>query len=146
MAFITKRRRAPVIVLVSLIDVLVLLLIFFMVTTSFKMPQPEVQLKLPEAKHSKDGSAVKNEPLILTIDKSEKLYLRESPVTLKTLPALLAKEKGLNPDAVLELKSDEKASFGLIIKIMDIARDAKIENVKALTRQPEIENTALPAP
>ncbi|MDZ4815703.1 MAG: biopolymer transporter ExbD [Verrucomicrobiota bacterium] len=137
MQFITKKKRPPVIALVSLIDVLVLLLIFFMVSTTFKQSQPEVQLKMPESKHAVEGEAIKNAPLILTIDKTERLYLGDQLVPLPDLVVFLKREQKERPDLVLELKSDEKVSFGTIIKVMDAAKDANIQNVKALTKPVE---------
>ena len=52
MKFAVRKKRAPSIIIVSLVDVLVILLIFFVVSTTFKTEQPEVQINLPE---SQDG-------------------------------------------------------------------------------------------
>src|SRR5439155_434314 len=50
MNFAVRKRRAPLIIIVSLVDILIILLIFFVVSTSFKKDQPEVQINLPESK------------------------------------------------------------------------------------------------
>ncbi|MDL5049115.1 biopolymer transporter ExbD [Oscillatoria amoena NRMC-F 0135] len=142
MQFIVKRKRTPQIVLVSLMDVLAILLIFFMVTTTFKKALPEVQLKLPEARQSQDGSSVQNEPLILTIDKDDKMWIGSSPVTFDSLDNELKSAKEKQDNLILEIRSDEKASFGTIIKVMDAAKVAQIDNIKALTRKPDIEGAA----
>ncbi|MDX2226816.1 MAG: biopolymer transporter ExbD [Verrucomicrobiae bacterium] len=138
MSFYQKRRRRPEIVLVSLMDVLIILLIFFMVTTTFKKALPNVQLSLPESKQAATGAETDKGPLTLTIDKAENLFLRDKPIAFRELAGILKKEKEENAQILLELRSDEKVSFGLIIKIMDAAKEAKIENIKALTREPEI--------
>ncbi len=137
MQFIVKRKRTPQIILVSLMDVLAILLIFFMVTTTFKKALPEVQLKLPEARQSTDGSSVENEPLILTIDKDDKMWILNEPVTFDNLDNALKAAKDKQPNLILEIRSDENASFGSIIKVMDSAKTVKIDNIKALTRKPE---------
>ena len=51
-----KRRQAPTIIIVSLIDVLIVVLIFLMATTTFKQ-LPAIQLALPESKQAKAGAA-----------------------------------------------------------------------------------------
>ena len=48
MRFYTKRRKMPSITIVSLIDILAILLIFFIVTTTFKDKLPQLQINLPE--------------------------------------------------------------------------------------------------
>ena len=45
MKFAVRKRRAPSIIIVSLVDILTILLIFFVVSTTFKKDQPEVQIK-----------------------------------------------------------------------------------------------------
>ena len=46
MKFAVRKRRAPSIIIVSLVDILTILLIFFVVSTTFKKDQPEVQINL----------------------------------------------------------------------------------------------------
>ncbi|MDZ4741858.1 MAG: biopolymer transporter ExbD [Verrucomicrobiota bacterium] len=139
MQFVVKRKRTPQIILVSLMDILAILLIFFMVTTTFKKALPEVQLKLPEAKQSQDGSNLENEPLILTIDKDDKMWIAATPVTFSNLDQTFKDAKEKQPNLTLEIRSDEKATFGTIIKVMDAAKLEKIDNIKALTRKPDIQ-------
>jgi biopolymer transport protein ExbD len=50
MKFAPKKRRAPSIIIVSLVDILTILLIFFVVSTTFKRDQPQVQINLPDSK------------------------------------------------------------------------------------------------
>src|SRR4029078_1965544 len=50
MNFSVRNRRAPAILIVSLVAILIILLIFFGVSTTFKKDQPEVQINLPESK------------------------------------------------------------------------------------------------
>jgi biopolymer transport protein ExbD len=57
MKFAVRKRRAPSIIIVSLVDILTILLIFFVVSTTFKKDQPEVQINLPESKTSSSKPA-----------------------------------------------------------------------------------------
>jgi biopolymer transport protein ExbD len=50
MRFYVKRKRTPQIIIVSLIDIFAMLLIFFIVTTTFKTAESELSIKLPESK------------------------------------------------------------------------------------------------
>ena len=57
MNFAVRKRRAPSIIIVSLVDILTILLIFFVVSTTFKKDQPEVQINLPESKTATSAPA-----------------------------------------------------------------------------------------
>ena len=49
MNFYQRKRRMPAVIIVSLIDIFAILLIFVIVTSTFKRPQPAVTIKLPES-------------------------------------------------------------------------------------------------
>ena len=74
MKFAVRKRRAPLIIIVSLVDILIILLIFFVVSTTFKKDQPEVQINLPESKtaQKKPGEL---EHAIVSIDQDDQIKL-----------------------------------------------------------------------
>ena len=71
MKFYTRRRVSPVITIVSLVDILTMVLMFFVYTTTFKTQQAQVEIVLPKVQNQ-NVKAVENTPAILTI--SEKGY------------------------------------------------------------------------
>src|SRR6185503_14736995 len=94
--FITRERRRPTIIIVALIDVLCILLIFQMVTMTFR-DTAAVQLTLPESKTAAD-SAAEQQGLVLTISKDEKLILNETQVSIDDLLTKLMVAKQKHPD------------------------------------------------
>ena len=129
---VRKRRNPPAVIIISLIDILIVLLIFLMVTTTFKQ-QPALRLALPQSKQAQAGSTEGN--LVITIDKKEPfLYLGTRPVTLERLEAELKASARENPQVNLAIRADEKAPFGQIIKVMDVAKSANIKLVSAFTQ------------
>ena len=72
MQFRTKRFIKPVINIAPVVDVLFLLLIFFMVTSTF-VEQPNIKLELPSTRHSE---ATKIERMVLTISRDGQLFLQ----------------------------------------------------------------------
>jgi len=53
MNFAVRKRRAPLIIIVSLVDILIILLIFFVVSTTFKKDQPEIQINCRNPKRQR---------------------------------------------------------------------------------------------
>ena len=126
-----KRRQAPTIIIVSLIDVLIVVLIFLMATTTFKQ-LPAIQLALPESKQAKPGAA--DNALILSIPKKGPLYLNTDPITLDSLQQRLVEAVRLNPQTALAIRADTDTPVGLLVKVMDAAKAANIKVASVFTR------------
>jgi biopolymer transport protein ExbD len=136
--FIRKRRQPPAIIIVALIDVLIVLLIFLMVTTTFKQ-QPALKLALPESSQARKSGANEHPPLVISIDPQGNLRLgpEAKPSTLDMLKAELAAEAAKNPDLRLAISADENAPWRQVVKVMDLAAEAKVKpgNVTAFMRE-----------
>src|SRR5687768_8195675 len=119
MKFVTRKRRtAPGVIIVSLIDILIVVLIFLMVSTTFRS-QPAIKLTLPESSQERPGEK-ENPPLIVTIAKQAPfLYLGELPVTLEKLKEELVAHAKKNPNVVLAIRADSEAPTGQVVKVMD---------------------------
>ncbi|MEY2599479.1 MAG: biopolymer transport protein ExbD [Verrucomicrobiota bacterium] len=126
MNFYPKRRRAPQIIIVSLIDIFAILLIFVLVSTQFRKPQPAVTIRLPEAKSSAVAQP-KREPVVLTIAKDSALFLDEKPVTLEQLTPLLSELVRREPETMLALNADKEAPFGVVVKVLDGVKEAGVK-------------------
>jgi len=134
--FYSRKRRAPSIIIVSLIDILAILLIFFIVTTTFRKNQPQLQINLPESKTAEQAPAEKDEPAVLRIKSAEQITLDEEPVTLDTLGEALKSLRSQAPSRPIAMQADREAPFGVIVSVLDALRDAGIKNIPAFT-QPE---------
>jgi len=132
---IRKHRQPPAIIIVSLVDILIVMLIFLMMTTTFKH-HPSVKITLPESEQAQAG--VEGNSIIVTVAKQPPFfYLSGSPLTYDQLRTEILKRANQNPELVLSIRADTDAPFGQVIKVMDIARAAKIKSVTAYTRAPE---------
>lgn len=121
----------------SMTDVIFLLLIFFMVTSTFVFPTA-LEVTLPQ---SSVQSAIKP-GINLYIDSSEKLYgsfNNEEPRPLEPsamLPFIkLALES--NPEAYIALYADESVSYGSIVKLLNVGAENNLKMVLATKPAPE---------
>jgi biopolymer transport protein ExbD len=133
MNFAVRKRRAPSIIIVSLVDILTILLIFFVVSTTFKKDQPEVQINLPESKTATKAPA-EMEHAIVTVDETDAIKLDGRPVAVDELEHAV-RDLSQTQKASLALQADRKASFGTIIKVMDALKLAGVRNLPAFTRE-----------
>ena len=126
MKFYARQRRTPQVIIVSLIDIFAILLIFVIVTTTFKREQPAVTIKLPESKTA-TASDQATEPMILTISREEEIYLDAKKLELDELKTALQEMVRANPKQTLALNADAKAPFGTVVKVLDVLRDAGVK-------------------
>lgn len=119
-----RRRPVPTIPIVSLIDIMVILLIFFIATTTFKKDRMQVKITLPESKSLGGASDAAPTRVPITIDKDQKIFLDGKPVDLKNLAIAITSLKEAKPGLKLELEADTTAALGILVKVWDSLREA----------------------
>jgi biopolymer transport protein ExbD len=132
MKFAVRKRRAPSIIIVSLVDILTILLIFFVVSTTFKKDQPEVQINLPESKTATNAPA-ELEHAILTVSENDEIKLDGKTIAVEDLEGAVRNLSETRRSS-LALQADKKASFGIIVKVLDALKLAGVKNLPAFTR------------
>ena len=131
-----KRRQPPAVIIVPLIDILMVLLVFMMATSTFKK-QPAIHLTLPESRAGKEGASV-DQALIVTIAKTPPwFYLNEQEVSLEELRTRLTQKARENPDLTVSLGADTDAPWGHVVQAMDAAKAAGFRKpVAVFVRRP----------
>lgn len=131
---ILPKKRKIIINITSLIDVLFLLLIFFMVTSTF-VKNSALKVSLPAAK---GGIALEQKKsLDILIKDNDTILLNGSSIKFNDLSSkVLELKKNLqdeNPD--IHFKVDENVSYGFAIKVMGELKASGIKTIMAITQQ-----------
>jgi biopolymer transport protein ExbD len=124
MQFREKKPRKALINITSLIDVLFLLLIFVMVSSTF-MEQPGIKLELPQAQ----TAVVTKQEFTLFMDKKGNVFLNDKPVTMEALEPKLKEVLSRMKDGSLTLKADRDVTHGLVVKVMDIVKKSGVKKL-----------------
>ena len=130
-----KRRRAPSIIIVSLIDVLLVVLIFLMVTTAFK-ETPAFKITLPETTQQAPRTGVtESPPLIITITtNAPHFYVGKIAMTFDRLKAELTQRAKENPRLVVALRADDQAAYGNVVKVTEAAQAAEVKEIRTFLK------------
>ena len=130
-----QRRRAPSIIIVSLIDVLLVVLIFLMVTTAFK-ETPAFKVTLPETTQQAIVQGVQDSPpLIVTITTNKPhFYLGKTAVTFDRLKNELTQRAKANPRLVVALRADDQAAYGNVVKVTEAAQAAQVKEIRTFLK------------
>lgn len=125
-----KRARIEII---PMIDVIFFLLVFFMITSLAMTRMNSIPVSLP--KSSSNPNALK-QVIILTIKLDGSIFINKVPVTIETLSEQLANAMHDNPQDALIINGDMGSNYGLVIKVMDRARQTGVRKF-ALATEPE---------
>jgi biopolymer transport protein ExbD len=127
MLFIRKSRRPPVINIISLIDILVVLLIFYIATTVFKKSEPRIKIVVPSSTQAK--TTTDTPPSIIYVTEDGKIFLDDAPVDVDKLGDMLKSRLAADPNFKVAMKADTKAPFGAIVQVLDAAHAANISDL-----------------
>lgn len=124
--------RGAIINVTTLIDVMFLLLIFFMVTSTFKN-QPAINLVLPR---SATATETVDTPSVLYLTSDDKIYLNDTLVDEASLPKLLGKLRVSKDEDRMVLRADENATHGRVVALIDTIKQSGFTRVSLSARAP----------
>jgi biopolymer transport protein ExbD len=119
--FTRPKRLTTSIDMAPLIDVVFLLLIFFMLTSSFTAPS--LQIKLPTATSRPDSTP---EVILVSVDAKGSITLQGSPVSLSQFDQKLQAISQGQVDRKIHFRGDQRMNYGLFVELMDRARQIGI--------------------
>lgn len=130
-------RTGPVLPLAGMVDVLFLLLIFFMTTSVFREHDEQIDVSLPA---SESGAAsTRPTQISITITEEDEIFIGERQYLPAQLLDTLRDLAIQFPDESVVIRGDHGSSLGVAVKVMDIAHAANLYNVHLGTRPPDEE-------
>jgi biopolymer transport protein ExbD len=116
----------------SLTDVVMLLLIFFLLSSSF-IAEPTISVQLPKAESSDPKT---EQTIAITLTDKGALYLNDAPVRLADLGKALAQRLKDAPDRAVQIRADKAVTLERAVQIVDIAKAAGATRFLIATEPP----------
>ncbi|OQY07326.1 MAG: biopolymer transporter ExbD [Fusobacteriia bacterium 4572_132] len=117
-----------------LIDVVFLLLIFFMVSTTFVDVNTGINIVLPQSTITEISE---NREIIISITKNKKIYINKRQIGLTNFEKNLEKEIELNQKSNVIIKADKDIEYGFVVKIMTMSKNAGATELDIATKDEE---------
>ena len=133
MGYERRRRSATVLNLTPLIDIVFLLLVFFMLTSQF-IEEQAVPIDLPQA--TTGGDSIKQDFVVISITPDDQILVNAEPVLLENLEQTLRDALQAPEVRFVRLRGDQAADLGVAVRVIDAARAAGAESLDIVTRQP----------
>jgi len=117
--------RVPI-EMTPMIDMVFLLLIFFLVATTFHQTEREMQIALPFASSSAPISAMLQE-LIINVDVDGQIIVGSRRVEADELRSMVAHAVSVNPEQKVTVRGDRRTTYSNVVTVLDICKGAGIQ-------------------
>ena len=115
----------------SLTDIVLLLLIFFLLTSQFVV-QTGVKVQLPGSRFNEQATPSR---LVVTITAADKFYFGQDETTVQELPGKLSLALGKAPEKNLIIRADKSVDIDLVIQVIDAAKGVGIDKFTVETEK-----------
>jgi len=129
MAHLRKTPPVAVFDLAPLVDIVFLLVIFFMVTSTF-IKNPGIGVNLPK---SKTSDAAPKQDIVITIDSKGQVYVDETAMDQDELGRYIKRSITKDPTRAVIIRGDRTIHYAKLIEVMDIAKLAGVTRLNLAT-------------
>ncbi|AZG09430.1 MAG: biopolymer transporter ExbD [Bordetella sp. SCN 67-23] len=126
------KKRANGINITPFVDVLLVVLVIFILTSNASIPG--IRVDLPKASASVPLEKPKTKAI--TIDNAGQVFLDAYPVTLPELEERLRTEKALSPDFPVIVRGDASVQYAKVVEVLDLLRRIELNQVGLVTGKP----------
>lgn len=134
------RKRIPseniTLQLAPMIDVILFLLTFFLLTWNLARYESDLEVRIPKAQNAKDPQRLPGE-VIINVRESGTITLNRREVSLEELRTILKEVSQQYPDQAVIIRADEGTEYKSLIGILDICSGVNLWNVAFATIKPE---------
>ena len=126
-----RRRAQPTVMgfqIAPMVDVLLVLLCFFILTWNFARKEMELDVKVPTAEHGEEPVLDVNQT-VLNLKADGSLVMNTKPISYEDLGAKMSQLSKINPDYAIILRGDENVAYKYVAKVLDVCRGSGIWNV-----------------
>ena len=127
-----RRSRAPQLALTSMLDVIFLLLCFFVTVSVFSQWESEISIKLPSATTAEEPDRLPGE-IIVNLAKDGKVTVNGKLLGLDDLKDRLARVAKFYPDQAVIIRADKDVRYELLVGVIDTCRAANVWNFSFAT-------------
>ncbi|MHC5054223.1 MAG: ExbD/TolR family protein [Planctomycetota bacterium] len=123
--------------LAPLVDIVFLLLVFFLVATTYLDEEKDLAVKLPSASNAGGGPGARLERVLVNVREDGTIILEKRPVSREELYRALVEARRANPNVPVVLRGDLSATHGEIVGVLDLCRRARVRVAVAVTPRRE---------
>jgi len=138
MKFSTRQAEPASMQLAPMIDIVFLLLTFFIVTWQFSRAETDMRISVPISSEGAEPSRTVSE-IVINVDKDGGIGISGQQITRQALHTRLAAIASVNKNQPIRLRGDGQTLYQTIVEVLDIVKKAGLKNVSFATERPRQE-------
>ena len=131
-----REKSQPLVMIIPMIDIMLFLLVFFMLSTLYMVQTNNFQVNLPQSETSTDAAS-KPQPISITVTESGEIFYDDSKILIKNLPPLIQHALKQDNDALFVLYGDKDTQYEKIVRVLELLKKSGVRHVSIAT---EIKN------
>lgn len=135
----SRERARPALPLSAMVDILFLLLIFFMTASVFREQELQVPVQLAPSDSAETGTTSATQ-IIISIDEEDRIFLGSREHSLESLRQTLDELAQVYPNETVIIRGDQDSSYGLALRVMDLANLAGLTDVRLAAADRSLED------
>ena len=128
----TKRRGQTEVSLTPLVDIVFILLIFFLITSTF-VQNPGIEVDLPKSTNS--PTAIESDNIIMAVTKNGVVIHEGKTMSADQLRKRLAEHYKVQADQLIVIQADSAAAHGKVVELMDLAQSTGFSRLAIATEE-----------
>ena len=132
--FTETETEGEVVTLTPLIDVLFLLIIFFMAATEFYKADRELSVEVPQTEHAEEPTDAPSD-IIINVLLDGRIVVGGETVDEQALTGILVRTQRQDPESIVRVRGDLKTQYGTVVRVVDLASGVGLERFALETAQ-----------
>ncbi len=126
-----RKNEQPLVMIIPMIDIMLFLLVFFMLSTIYMVQTNNFNVNLPQS----EGAKQETKPNVISVTVSEngELHFDDKPIFKKQLPELVNQKLTEDSDANFVLMGDKSARYETVVEVLDILKKSGVRNISIAT-------------
>lgn len=120
----------PALMIIPMIDIIFFLLVFFMISTIYTIPQQSLSIMLPK---TKTQQSTELKPVLIDYEKSGQFMINDGYVTKEQLITEVKNKVGENKNQNFLIRADKDLSYGKVVELMDDMKVAGAASISIAT-------------
>ena len=131
-----REKNQPLVMIIPMIDIMLFLLVFFMLSTIYMVQTNNFQVNLPQSEMSSGEN--KPNPISITVTKSGEVMFDDSKILIKNLPPLVSHALSNDADAIFVIYGDRETQYEKVVAVLELLKKSGVRHVSIAT---ELEGT-----
>lgn len=126
-----REKSQPLVMIIPMIDIMLFLLVFFMLSTIYMVQTNNFQVNLPQSETASNEN--KPNPISITVMKSGEILFDDTKILTKNLLPLVQHALQKNDDAIFVIYGDRETQYEKIVKVLELLKKSGVRHISIAT-------------